>query len=64
MILYEPQAFTESLEVYDLPLPQEADGVANFCVFHQPENVVIGAPGFLFWGDLVKTTYKNTRKNR
>ena len=48
MILYEPQAFTESLEVYDLPLPQEADGVANFRVFHQPENVVIGAPGFLF----------------
>ena len=59
LLLHQPQAFAEPLVVDDLPFPQEADGVADFRVFHQTENVVVGGPGFLFWGDFVRTTLHN-----
>ena len=48
----------------DLPLPQEADRIAYLGVFDKAEDIVVCRAGFLLWGDLVKTTYKNTRKNR
>lgn len=64
MILNDPQGFAEALEVHDLPGPQETDRIADFRIFDQTQNVVVGGAGLLFWGDLVKTTYKNTRKNR
>ena len=64
VILGNPQSFTETLEMNDLPLSQVPDGIAHIRILHHPEYVVIGGAGFLLWGDLVKTTYKNTRKNR
>ena len=46
----------EALEMDDLPLPQETDGVVHIRVVGQPQNVVIGEAGLLLWCDLVRTT--------
>ena len=51
------QGFTESLEMNDLPFPEEADGIAHIRLLHQTQDVVVGGAGFLLWGDLVSTTY-------
>ena len=65
IFLHAAQRFTETLEMDDFPFPEEFDGIGHFGdIFHQPQDVIVGGAGFLFWGDLVKTTYKNTRKNR
>ena len=50
LILYDPQAFAEPLVVYDLALPQEADRIAHLRVFDEPEDIVVGRPGFLLGG--------------
>ena len=57
MILYITQGFTETLEMSHFPLSEEADRIADFRVFDDAEDVIVSAPGFLFWGDLVSTTY-------
>ncbi len=41
----------------DLTFSQELDRFAYVIVCYYPEDVVIGTPGFLFWGDPVSTTY-------
>ena len=56
LVLAQPQAFAEALEVDDLPLPEEADDVVHVRVVGQAENVVVGLSGLLFWCDLVRTT--------
>ena len=39
----------ETLEMDDLPLPQEADHIIHIRVIRQPQNVVVSGPGLLFW---------------
>ena len=41
----------------DFPFPQEFDGFTDVIILHNAQDIVIGAPGFLLWGDLVSTTY-------
>ena len=53
------EGFAEPLEVDDLPLPQEPNGIAHVWVIAEPEDVVIGQPRLLFWGDFVRTTLHN-----
>lgn len=64
MVLGVSEGFSEPLEVHDLALPQVADGIADIRILDDAQDVVVGAAGLLLWRDLVKTTYKNTRKNR
>lgn len=64
IILDDSETFSEALEVYDLPLAQEFDRFTNIRIIDKTQDIIVGRAGFLFWGDLVKTTYKNTRKNR
>ena len=47
-ILQKPEGFAESLEMYDLALSQETDGVADFRIFDQAENVIVSGACFLF----------------
>jgi hypothetical protein len=55
--LGDSEGFTEPLVMDDLTFSQELDRFAYVIVCYYPEDVVIGTPGFLFWGDLVSTTY-------
>ena len=64
MFRRDAERLTEALEMDDFPGAQKTDRVADFRIFDQTQDVVIRGPRLLFWGDLVKTTYKNTRKNR
>ena len=57
MILYHTQSVAEALEVHDLTLPQELERLAHIRIIDQAQQIVIRAAGFLFWGDLVSTTY-------
>ena len=56
MISGDFQCFTEPLEVYHFPFPQEPQRCQNIRVFCQIDEVFIGAAGFLLWCDLVRTT--------
>lgn len=49
-----PEGFTEPLEVDDLPLPEEADGVTDFRIVDGAQNVVVGGAGFLFRSQVFK----------
>ena len=51
------QPFAEALEMDDLPLPQELDGVPHVGVVGETKDVVVGHPSFLFWCDAVRTTF-------
>lgn len=42
-------SLTEALEVNHLTLPEEFDHVVHIRVIGQPQNVVVGNPGFLLW---------------
>ena len=53
LILYDPQAFAESLVMYDLTLSQEADRIAHLRVFDKAEDIVVGRPGFLLSGQVL-----------
>lgn len=57
VILGNAQGFTEALVVDDLPGSEELDGFTDIRILDQAQNVVVGGAGFLFWGDLVSTTY-------
>ena len=57
LLLGQAQALAEALEMHDLPGPQELDDVVDVRVVGQAQDVVIGDPGLLLWGDLVSTTY-------
>ena len=56
LLLTQPQALAEALEVDDLPLPQEADDVVHVRVVAEPQDIVVGEAGLLFWCDSVRTT--------
>ena len=47
-----------------LTFPKKTNRLAYIVIPDNTKNVVVGRTGLLFWRDLVKTTYKNTRKNR
>ena len=57
ILLDESERFAESLIMYDLAFSQETDRVEDVRVIAHADDVVIGGAGFLFWGDLVSTTY-------
>ena len=40
---------TEPLKMDNFPFPQELDYIVHIRVIAQPQNVVIGDPGFLLW---------------
>ena len=46
---FDPLA--EALIVDNLPLPQKFDRIAHIRIVDQPQQVVVGDPGFLFWYD-------------
>lgn len=54
MILHIPQGFAEPLEVYYLPLPQEADWVTYLRILNHAEDVIVGNPGFLLCCQILK----------
>lgn len=65
LFLNGTEGFAETLIMDDLSGPQEPDGVSYLRdVADYPQDVIVSGAGFLLWGDLVKITYKNTRKNR
>ena len=41
--------FAKTLEVDDLPLTQELDYIVHVWVITQPQDIIIGDPGFLLW---------------
>ena len=47
-----PVCFTEALEVYHFPLPEEADDVGDVGIVAEPEDVVVGHAGLLFGGQV------------
>ena len=49
--------FAKALEMDDFPLTQETDHIVDVRIVGQAEDVVIGKTGFLFWCDLVRTTF-------
>ena len=55
MILGYPEGFAEPLEVDDLPFTEEPDGVTDFRVFDQPEDVVVSEPCLLLCCDHIRT---------
>lgn len=54
MLLDIPESLAEPLEVDDLPLSQEADGIADLRVFYHPQDVVVGGAGFLLCCQILK----------
>ena len=60
LIQFFPQelaGFAEPLEVDDLPLPEEPDGVVHIRVIAEPENVVVSHPSLLLCCNLIRTTF-------
>lgn len=57
VILDDPQAFAEPLEMHHLALPQEPDRITDFRVFDQAEDIVVGGTGFLLCCNHVRTTF-------
>lgn len=55
--LYLFQRLPETLKMNDFPGAEKFKGFSYLRVFNNSDQVVIGGPGFLFWGDLVSTTY-------
>ena len=54
-IFYSLKAFAKSLEVHDLPLAQEFDRLIYVrVILAQSEDVVVGRPGFLLSGHILK----------
>lgn len=52
-VLCNPQCISKTLEVDDLALPQEYDRIAHIRVVDQPQDIVIGQPGFLFRSEIL-----------
>lgn len=56
-LLGDTEGFTETLVMHNLTLPQKLNRLAHIIVRYHPKDIVVGAAGFLFWHDLVSTTY-------
>ena len=39
----------ETLEMDNLPLPQEPDHIVDVRIVGKPQDIIIGHPGFLLW---------------
>ena len=52
IFLDNAQAFSESLEMYNFPLPQKPDWVTDFRIFYQTEDIIICGSCFLFRGKI------------
>ena len=63
MILYITQGFTETLEMNHFPFSEEADRIADLRVFDDAEDVIVGAPGFLFCCNLIRTNFLKVPMN-
>ena len=59
VLLYHPECFAKTLEVYDLPGTQKTNRIYNVRVFYDTKNVIVSGAGFLLWGDFVRTTLHN-----
>ena len=54
-VLHEPEPLAESLEMHDLSGAQELDAsYTSGSSFDQPENVIVGDPGFLFRSEVFR----------
>lgn len=51
------QGLAEPLIMDNFPFTKKAQRFFHFRIIYDPQQVFIGGPGFLFWGDLVSTTY-------
>lgn len=57
IVLNRPKSFPESLKMNNLPGAEKADRVSHFRnIFHNAQDVIVGASCFLLWCDLVRTT--------
>ncbi len=54
MLLNRAEGFTKPLEMDDLTFPEEADGITDFRVFDDAEDIVVGGAGFLFCCQILK----------
>ena len=45
--LKQAECLAEPLEVYNFPLAQETDRIADFGIFDHAENIIVGSAGFL-----------------
>ena len=48
------QGLAEALEVDDFPLPEKADGVVDVRIIGETENIVVGKPGLLLCGQILR----------
>ena len=55
--LGQRDGLTETLEVDDLPLTEEADHIVDVRIIGEAQNIIIGKAGLLFCRDLVRTTF-------
>lgn len=58
LFLNASQRFTEALEMHDFSGPKEADRIGYIRVLDESQNIVVGASGFLFWCNFVRTTIR------
>lgn len=59
MILNDAETFPEPLEMDDFPCPEEFYCIIDVrIVFDQPEDIIVGSSGFLFWCNFVRTTIR------
>lgn len=58
IILHDAQRVSESLEMHDLPCPQELERLPDVRVVDQAEEVVVGGAGLLLWYDGIRTTFE------
>ncbi len=54
LLLHQPEAFAEPLEVYDFAFPEETDGIADLRILYQPEDVVVCGAGLLLCCQILK----------
>ena len=50
------EGFTKPLEMHNLPLPQEPDGIVDIGVVTEPQDIVVGNAGLLLWCNHQSTT--------
>lgn len=63
VILCDAERITESLEVGDLSLAEEFDGIAHIGVIHEAKNIIVSDSGFLFWCNHIRTNFSEIPMN-
>ena len=59
VFLNASKSFSKSLEMHDLALTQEPDGITDLRVLYEAKDVVIGGAGFLFCCNRTSATSQN-----